>query len=65
MSNFTRDQIVLQDHAWDNRQDLIDAILLHTCDMREAAEALIRLSGWDVSAFIMAVLADEKGMLDG
>jgi hypothetical protein len=65
MPEFTRDQLVLQQHAWDNREEILDAIILHTCDMMESAAALIRLSGWEVNAFVMAVLADARGMLDG
>lgn len=64
MAEFTSDQRSLQKWAWAVRDAMIDSLLLHTCDVKEAAEALIRVSGWDVSAYIMAVLADERGILD-
>lgn len=55
---------LLRDHAWDHRSEVIDAILLHTCGAESVAAAQIWLLGWEVDIFVLAVLHDDRGLLN-
>lgn len=55
---------VMRDHTWDNREEIVDFILLHDCHLRDVANASLVTLGWDPSAFVMAtLLGDRSGLL--
>lgn len=55
---------MLRDHAWEHRGEVIDAILLHTCGAADIAGAQVWLLGWEVDIFVLAVLHDDRSLLD-
>jgi hypothetical protein len=55
----------LREALWADRDNVLDYLVLHDCDLRYAHELQCRVVGWDPSAFVMAALVDNRAMLDG
>lgn len=56
---------LLREMLWEKRDLHLDRILFHQCDLHDLTVLLVQTAGWSEEAFVMAVLADTRGMLDG
>lgn len=54
----------LRDYMWLNRCEVTDDLVLHDCDRRTLAQAMLRILGWDPNTFVIADLMQERGLLD-
>lgn len=54
----------LRDILWLQRCDVTDDLVLHDCDRRTYAQAMLRIVGWDPNTFVIADLMQERALLD-
>jgi len=57
MAQHEEDQETTKRYIWKTRQQVLDAVLLHDCEIHDATCAIIRLAGWDVDEFVLLTLA--------
>jgi hypothetical protein len=53
-------QRVLREHMWQNREEIVDYLILHDCGLRSLHEALVVLAGLDASQWVMGVLSEDR-----
>jgi hypothetical protein len=54
---------ILRAMLWERRDEHLDRILLHDCDLHDLTILLIETAGWHETCFTMAALADDYAVL--
>lgn len=54
---------LIRDGIWSTRTEYLDALLLHTCPVKQHAEAMLWLVAWDVEEFVLAALREDRSHL--
>lgn len=53
------DQTVVRTQMWNNRSEILDYLLVHTCDLAQLHRSFLRLSGVDPEVWIQAALLQD------
>ena len=54
---------ILREMLWERRDEHLEYILFHDCEMRRLSLLLIETAGWHETCFTMAALADDHAVL--